>query len=60
MERPVCHSQGVCSDSELQAIVKESFSNTFSKDSFFSTGDGLIPSEPSKWFPTHPDKIFLN
>lgn len=44
---------------EFQAIVKESFSNTFSEDSFFSIGDGIIPSEPSEWFPAHPD-IFVN
>lgn len=44
---------------EFHTIVKESLSIVFIKDSFFSRGDGIIPSEPSKWFPTHPDKIFL-
>lgn len=44
---------------EFQAIIKESFSSTFSEDSFFSIGDGIIPSEPSKWFPARPD-IFVN
>lgn len=45
---------------EFQDLVKDSFSSTFNEDRFFSIGDGTIPSEPSKWFPTHPDKIFLN
>lgn len=40
---------------EFQVIVKESFCSTFSEVSFYSIGDDIIPSEPSKWFPTHPD-----
>lgn len=40
---------------EFQAIIKESFSNAFSEDSFFSIGDVTIPSEPAEWFLAYPD-----